>query len=255
MSSARLQKGGFRSMLPVAGWQEARSSSFDRPFRPRLFAAFLSLVALLSLSASAQARFKRLLIIGDSLSAGYNLPPGTAFPYALNRQLHMSGHRNTVVLDASENGDTTGDALARLPKAFAYGADAVIVELGGDDMLEQERPSIVYRNLDAIVRYSKARGARVILAGMLSYPRRSDPSYKLRFDWIYPTLAARQKVALYPFFLDGVYGNPCLIQSDQEHPNVLGADYIAARMKPLVERELGSAARQPYRRASRWGHF
>lgn len=216
----------------------------------RLLATLLSLAALAVLPASAQARIKRLLIIGDSLSAGYNLPQGTAFPWALNRRLHMSGHGNVAVLDASELGDTTGDALARLPKAFTYGADAVIVELGGNDMLQREDPSIVYRNLDAIVRYSKARGARVILAGMLSYPRRRDPTYKLRFDWVFPTLAAREKVALYPFFLDGVYGNSALIQSDNEHPNVRGADYIAARMMPMVERTLHATDRRR-RHASR----
>ncbi|KAF2991870.1 arylesterase [Methylocystis sp. MJC1] len=212
----------------------------------RLFAAFLSLAGLAAISASAQAQPKRVLIIGDSLSAGYNLPEGTSFPWALNRRLHMRGHRDVAVLDATEMGDTTGDALERLPKAFAYGADAVIVELGGNDMLQREDPSVVYRNLDAIVRYSKARGSRVILAGMLSYPRRRDPTYKLRFDWVYPTLAAQQKVALYPFFLDGVYGNPALIQDDNKHPNVLGSDYIAARMTPMVERTLQAPERRRY---------
>ncbi len=206
--------------------------------RLRLSSAIFSLLALCAVSASADAQPKRLLIIGDSLSAGYGEPEGTSFPWALNRRLHARGHRDVAVLDASQAGDTTGDALARLPKAFAYGADAVIVELGGNDMLQQENPAVVYRNLQAIVRYSKARGARVILAGMLSYARRPDLVYKRGFDGVYPTLSVREKVPLYPFFLEGVYGNSQLIQSDNKHPNAYGSDYIAARMTPLVEREL-----------------
>jgi len=112
----------------------------------------------------------------------------------------------------------------------------VIVELGGNDMLGGEDPRSVYRNLDTIVRHSKAAGARVIVAGMVSTPKR-DPSNKPRFDAVYPTLAARQRVALYPFFLDGAFGDRRYMQSDGEHPNEAGSDLIAAKMTPMVERE------------------
>ncbi len=198
----------------------------------------------------ARAQPKRLLVIGDSLSSGYNIPLRTSFPFALSRRLHAQGYRDVAVLDAAEAGDTTQDALARLPSAFAYGADAVIVELGGNDMLQHLDPSEVYRNLDAIVRYSKWRGARVILAGMLSYPRR-DPTYKPRFDAVYPALAANDRVPLYPFFLDGVFGNPWLIQRDGKHPNPFGAAFMAARMAPMVERTLRSLDNPPRRRFAR----
>jgi acyl-CoA thioesterase I len=213
----------------------------------RLFAVLFSIFGLCGLCVSAHAQPKRLLILGDSLSAAYGLPEGTSFPWALDRRLKMRGHGDLVVLDGAEPGESTSDTVARLPKAFAYGADAVIVELGGNDMLQQEDPRVVY----PIVRYSKAHGARVILAGMLSYPRRRDLAYKLRFDGIYPTLAAREKVSLYPFFLDGVYGNPRLIQNDNKHPNALGADYIAARMTPMVERELRAVNWRRYYQGAR----
>ncbi|MGJ0392891.1 MAG: GDSL-type esterase/lipase family protein [Methylocystis sp.] len=215
----------------------------------RLSSAIFSLLALCAISASAHAQPKRLLILGDSLSAGYGVPEGNSFTWALNRRLHMRGHRDVVVLDDSQNGASTTDFVRRLPKSFAYGADAVIVELGGNDMLQKENPAVVYRNLQAIVRYSKARGSRVLLAGMLSYPYQPNLAYKLGFDGVYPTLAARERVPLYPFFLEGVYGNRNLMQSDNEHPNAVGADYIAARMTPWVERELQALDRRRYHAA------
>lgn len=204
----------------------------------RRIAVLLSLlmVSCLSPRVAQATHSKRVLVFGDSLTSGYNLPEGAAFPSALSRRLRHRGN-NVLVFNGSEAGDTTSDALRRLPQAFTYGADLVIVELGGNDMLDRVEPGYVYRNLDSIVAQSKARGARVIVAGMVSLPRR-DPTYKPRFDAIYPALSARERVPLYPFFLNGAFGNRALMQNDGEHPNAYGADMIAARMTPMVEREL-----------------
>ncbi len=209
----------------------------------RLLAAFLSLSVFPCLApSSASAQPKRVLVFGDSLTAGFDLPAGTGFSSGLRRHLYLRGRSDVQIMKTSRAGDTSEVGVERIPLAFSRGADLVIVELGGNDMLENIDPSIVYRNLQTIVRYSKSVGARVILAGMVSLPKR-DPTYKRRFDAVYPTLAAQEKVALYPFFLAGAFGNPRLMQSDGEHPNEAGSDYIAARMAPLVDHELGAINR------------
>ncbi len=219
----------------------------------RLLAAFLSLFTFSCLApSSASAQPKRVLIFGDSLASGFDLPAGTDFGWALRKHLSLRGRGDVQIMNSSRAGDTTEVGIDRIPLAFSRGADLVIVELGGNDMRGDIDPTVVYRNLQTIIQHSKAQGARVILAGMVSLPKR-DPTYKLRFDAVYPALAAREKVALYPFFLEGAFGNPRLMLSDGHHPNVAGSDYIAARMAPLVDRELRAIdshhyfARNPHR--------
>ncbi|WBJ99008.1 arylesterase [Methylocystis parvus] len=214
----------------------------------RLLAACLFVSLCFPLAAEAQP--KRVVIYGDSLASGFNLPEGTDFAWALRKQLYRRGRGDTLVMNTSRAGDTTGVGVDRLPLAFSGGADLVIVELGGNDMLGGEDPRVVYRNLDTIVRQSKAQGARVIVAGMVSTPKR-DPTYKPRFDAVYPALAARQRVALYPFFLDGAFGDRRYMQSDGEHPNAAGSDLIAAKIAPMVERELRALDRRDNMRGMR----
>jgi acyl-CoA thioesterase-1 len=204
---------------------------------PRLLAALISLFAVAGLDAARARPLKRVLVFGDSLTSGFNLPAGTDFAWALRKQLYRRGHGDVIVMNSSRAGDETSTGVDRIPLAFSAGADLVIVELGGNDMRGDVDPGEVYRNLRTIVAHSKARGARVVLAGMLSLPKR-DPTYKQRFDAVYPTLAARERVPLYPFFLDGAFGNPRMMQSDGAHPNEAGSNYIAARMAPIIDREL-----------------
>lgn len=215
----------------------------------RLLAACLFFFAFLASQAAAQP--KRVVIFGDSLTSGFDLPEGTDFGWALRKRLSRRGRGDVQIMNTSRAGDTTAVGVDRIPLAFSRGADLVIVELGGNDMLADEDPRAVYRNLDTIVRHSKAQGARVIVAGMVATPKR-DPSYKPRFDAIYPTLAARNGAALYPFFLDGAFGDRRYMLSDGEHPNEAGSDLIAAKMAPMVERELRTLDRQGrYARAPR----
>jgi acyl-CoA thioesterase I len=208
----------------------------------RLLAAFF-IIALAGGLSEARAQTKRVLIFGDSLTSGFGLPEGTDFAWALRKHLHRHGHSDVLVMNSSRTGDDTAVGVARIPLAFSAGADLVIVELGGNDMLGDADPGVVYRNLQTIVAHSKRVGARVILAGMVSLPKR-DPTYKRRFDAIYPTLAASEGVALYPFFLDGAFGNRAYMQADGAHPNEAGSDLIAARIAPMVARELGRIDRR-----------
>lgn len=215
----------------------------------RLILAFLTLTlgCGASLEAAQARHLKRVLIFGDSLTSGFNLPEEASFPEALRRRLAQRGRGDALIMNSSRAGDTTDVGVDRIPLAFSGGADVVIVELGGNDMLGDADPGAVYRNLQTIVHHSKRVGARVILTGMVSLPKR-DPSYKRRFDAVYPTLAAREGVAYYPFFLDGVFGNPGRMLSDGEHPNAAGSDYIAARMAPMVARELDAVDRRDHGR-------
>ena len=216
----------------------------------RLFIALFTLaLGAVATDDAAQARhLKRVLIFGDSLTSGFNLPEGSGFSWALRRHLAMRGRSDALIMNSSRAGDDTAVGVDRIPLAFSAGADVVIVELGGNDMLGDVDPGAVYRNLEKIVHQSKRVGAKVILTGMVSLPKR-DPTYKKRFDAVYPTLAAREKVPLYPFFLDGAFGNPRMMLEDGEHPNAAGSDYIAGRLAPLVEREMNAIDRRDH------GHY
>jgi acyl-CoA thioesterase I len=203
----------------------------------RRLAVIAALAAACMTARAAAALPLRVLVFGDSLSSGFKLPEQAGFPSVLLRRLRADGYENVIVLNGSVPGNTSGDGLQELPSALQYGADVVIVEFGGNDMLEHVNPQTTYWNLDAIIRISKAQGARVILAGMLSLPK-NGPYYDAAFDAIYPALAARDRVPLYPFFLSGVYGHPGMMQPDHEHPTAAGVRRIVAGIAPMVEKSL-----------------
>jgi acyl-CoA thioesterase I len=113
------------------------------------------------------------------LVTGFNLPEGAAFPNILARRLHADGYGDVIIFNGSVAGETTADALQRLPSALQSETDLVIVELGANDMLNGTDPRAIFDNLDQIISFSKAEGARVILAGMVSLPK-FGPAYKAR---------------------------------------------------------------------------
>jgi acyl-CoA thioesterase-1 len=206
-----------------------------------------TLVAALAISIFAPAAFAqsvplRLLILGDSLSSGLGVPEGYGFGPALGQRLRADGYRNVDVFNGSMPGDTTSDVATRLAAdPRGYSADVVIVELGGNDMLIRTDPAVVERNLDWIIDGYKREGARVVIGGMLSKPELGFV-YNVTFDQLYPRLAARWGASLYPFFLQGVFGHPALMQEDGIHPNAAGVQRIVAGIAPLVERNLDAAA-------------
>lgn len=206
-----------------------------------LFAAAFAAACLFA--ANAKALPLKVLVFGDSLTSGFELPDQAGFSSVLLRKLRVDGYDDVIVLNGSVAGDTSGDGLQRISSALQYGADVVIVEFGGNDMLNRVDPRVTFSNLDTIIAICKTQGARVILAGMLSLPK-NGPFYDAEFDRIYPALARKNKVSLYPFFLQGVYGHPGLMMSDHEHPNVFGVQRIVAQIAPLVEKNL-RAARSP----------
>jgi acyl-CoA thioesterase I len=200
----------------------------------RLFVQQAAFVAVLALIPHATAaRTLRLVALGDSLTAGYGLPPGKAFPDRLEAALRAKGW-DVKVINAGVSGDTAADALARYDWSMPQDADALIVELGGNDMLRGMKPEATKTTLAAIL--DKARGAHlpVLLAGMRAAPNLGG-EYAGEFFAIYPALAKSYNALLYPFFLEGVAGDPKLDQPDGLHPNAQGVEIIVRKILPSVE--------------------
>ncbi len=182
----------------------------------------------------------RIVAFGDSLTSGYGLKPQQSFPVQLERELRGAGYA-VAVENASAVGDTTATALARLERAVPADAEAVIIELGANDMLWGEDPSRIRQNLDAIITRLKARGQKVILLGMVAIPFWSN-AYRQAFDAMYHDLARKHRIPLDPFVLYGVVLDPGLNQPDGIHPNAAGAAAMAKRLAPFVASSLGLRA-------------
>lgn len=201
-------------------------------------AALVMLVTLLLVWPHSPAAEppRKLLVLGDSLVAGYDLPANAAFPAQLQKALEAEGVR-IPVLNAGVSGDTTAAGLARLDWALADKPSHALVALGANDMLRGLPPEQAKANLDAIVARLKQAGIRVMLVGMLAAPN-LGADYAKRFNAIYPELAARHEVPLYPFFLDGIAGDPKLNLPDGLHPNRDGIARMVDRMLPQILRFL-----------------
>lgn len=200
----------------------------------------LALAAVTILSSAAHAAPLQVVALGDSLTAGLGLSRADSFAAKLEAALRAKGY-DVIVVNAGVSGDTTAAGLARLDWSVPKGADAVIVELGANDMLRGLSPDIARRNLTEILTRLKARHIPVLLAGMRAAPN-LGADYQRAFDAIYPDLAARFNVALYPFFLEGVAGDPAFNQKDGIHPTAEGVDRIVTGILPSVETLVRAAA-------------
>jgi acyl-CoA thioesterase-1 len=200
------------------------------------FKILLSTVLLMIWAAAgpAAAAPVKILALGSSLTQGYGLPPGTEFPVQLQTALKKAGI-DAVVTNAGVSADTTAGGLARLDWSLADHPDAVILELGSNDMLRGVPPAETEKNLRAILTKLKAAHVKVLLTGMYAQ-HNLGADYVKQFDAIYPRLAKDYNVLFYPFFLDGVALNPKLNQADGMHPNPAGVKVIVARMLPLVKK-------------------
>jgi acyl-CoA thioesterase-1 len=200
------------------------------------FKVLLSTVLLMILAASepAAATPFKILALGSSLTQGYGLPPGTEFPVQLQAALQKAGI-DASVTNAGVSADTSAGGLARLDWSLADRPDAVILELGSNDMLRGVPPAETEKNLRAILTKLKAAHVKVLLTGMHAQ-RNLGADYVKQFDTIYPRLARDYNVLFYPFFLDGVALNPKLNQADGMHPNPAGVKVIVARMLPYVKK-------------------
>jgi acyl-CoA thioesterase-1 len=180
----------------------------------------------------------KMVVLGDSLSAGLGLAAGSAFPARLQKALKDKG-MDVDMVNAGVSGDTASGGRDRLDWSVPEGTEAVIVELGANDALRGINPKITREALSDIVRRLKARGVAVMLCGMLAPPNYGS-DYAARFDAIYPDLAKSFGVPLYPFFLDGVAANAKLNQADGLHPTAEGVDIIVKNILPTVEAFVGT---------------
>ena len=202
----------------------------------------LSVLAVLAWTVlPARAAPLRIVALGDSLTAGYGLGPGEGFTDQLQAALKARG-QDVEIVNAGVSGDTAAGGLALLDWSLGEGADAVIVELGANDMLRGIDPAETRASLDAILKQLSARKLPILLAGMRAAPN-LGPDYAARFEPIYSQLAEQYGAVLYPFFLDGAAGQPALLQADGLHPNRAGVAVIVERILPAVERLIADIPR------------
>jgi acyl-CoA thioesterase-1 len=196
-------------------------------------AAFFLAVLLAFFPAEARVR---LLVLGDSLTAGYGLPHEDGFQVRLQAALAAKG-RDVTIVDGAVSGDTSAGGRARIDWVLADGADAAIVELGANDGLRGLDPAQMEANLGAILDKLAARHIPVLLSGMEALPNLGS-DYDASFRAVYDRLSKRPGVVFDSFFLEGVAADPALNQPDRMHPNAKGVRRIVARLLPLVERLL-----------------
>jgi acyl-CoA thioesterase I len=222
--------GRFRRLLAGA-WP----SSYGVPLsvvQTAVLAAAIVGVFLAGLAWAADAPIK-IVALGDSLTAGYNLPASAAFPVKLERALRAKGHV-VEVTNAGVSGDTASGGLARLDWSVPDGTAAVIVELGANDMLRGIDPKVTQRALEEIARRLTERRIVVLIAGMRAIPNLGI-DFANGFETIYPEIASKYDALLYPFFLEGVAGDAKLNQRDGLHPTAAGIDVIVGGILPKAE--------------------
>lgn len=184
----------------------------------------------------------KVVAFGDSLTAGLGLPANQAFPLRLQKALESKGI-NVEIINAGVSGDTTSGGRDRLDWSIPEGTQAVILELGANDAMRGTDPKVTRAALSDILTRLKARRIAVLLCGMLAPPNYGT-DYADRFNSIYPELAKKFDVPLYPFFLDGVAAEARLNQKDGIHPTAEGVDLIVKNILPAVEALLGPIAGQ-----------
>lgn len=202
---------------------------------PWLAAILIGLVFCPVSPARAQSEV-HILAFGDSLTAGYGLLASESFAAQLEQSLLDKGYAVRVT-NAGVSGDTSADGLARVDWSLEDPPHLVILELGANDGLQGLKPQSMRENLETLIIKFKATGARVVLAGMQA-PTNWGPLYRRAFGRVFPELAKKHKLALYPFFLEGVITDQTLLLDDGLHPNARGVAQIVQGILPLIEKEL-----------------
>ncbi|WP_171253946.1 arylesterase [Acinetobacter venetianus] len=178
---------------------------------------------------------KTILILGDSLSAGYGIDAKQGWVHLLQQRLNQQYPKQHKVVNASVSGETTSGALARLPKLLqTYKPEIVVIELGGNDGLRGQPPQMMQKNLAQLVQLSQKQKAKVLLFGM-KIPPNYGTAYSTAFENNYKVISQQYKIKLLPFFLDGVAGNKSLIQNDQIHPNVKAQPILLNLAYPYIK--------------------
>ena len=193
-----------------------------------------SMICLLPVSSFA----KTIMILGDSLSAGYGLNPQQSWVVLLQQRLDQQQPKQHKVINASVSGETTSGALARLPKLLqTHKPDVVVIELGGNDGLRGQPPQMIQKNLAQLIQQSQKSKATVILLGM-KIPPNYGAAYSQAFEKNYQILSQQYKVKLHPFFMNSIAGNKNLMQKDLIHPNASAQKTLLNNAYPLIKAAL-----------------
>src|SRR5436305_9916279 len=199
-------------------------------------------IASAQTSPAAPAKPIKMVVLGDSLSAGLGLSGPAAFPVRLQKSLETKGIKVDMI-NAGVSGDTASGGRDRLDWSVPEGTQAVIIELGANDALRGTDPNVTRSALSDIVTRLKARKIAVLLCGMVAPPNYGS-DYASRFDAIYPELSKTFGVPLYAFFLEGIAADAKLNQADGLHPTAEGVDAIVKNILPTVEALLGALSAQ-----------
>jgi len=209
-------------------------------FKPKIILPFLAFFFLSAFGGESRAEEKFVLAMGDSLMAGYNLPPDASFPAQLENWLNQNGLEVTV-LNSGVSGDTTTAGRSRLDWALSGAPngnpDLFIIEFGGNDMLRGIDPAITRANMDAILKSLTDKNINVLLMGMLAAPNMGT-EYEAEFNAIFPDLAEKYGVHFYPFYLEGVANIRELNLEDGIHPNEQGIGIMVENSGPMILRLL-----------------
>ena len=217
---------------------EAVEDRLMRSLIPFLLLGLTAVPALAKQQAALSGKIPTVLVLGDSLSAGYGLKRAEAYPALLSEKAEAAGQRLHIV-NAGVSGDTTAGGLRRLPRLLDRPIDVFIVELGINDIFRGVPVSQIEANLQKIIDLARAHSPQVhvIIAGM-QLPRTSVDDSLTAFGQMYAGIARRNFAELVPFLLDGVAGNPNLNLPDMIHPNASGQKILAANVWPVLERAL-----------------
>jgi acyl-CoA thioesterase-1 len=202
----------------------------------------MALMTAETVLAQTPAKPLKMVVLGDSLSAGLGLSASAAFPARLQKSLETKGIKVDMI-NAGVSGDTSSGGRDRLDWSVPEGTEAVILELGANDALRGTDPAVTRAALSDILTRLKARRIAVLLCGMLAPPNYGS-EYAARFNAIYPELSKSFGVPLYPFFLEGVAADAKLNQADGLHPTAEGVDAIVKNILPMVEALLGALSAQ-----------
>jgi len=191
------------------------------------------LISIIQISAHAETK---VMLFGDSLMAGYGLTQNYHLDKVLQRKFNG---QNVKFINASVSGDTTKGGLDRLDWSLNDQPNLIILGLGANDMLRGINPEVTRSNLDLIIKKVKDKNIKIILTGMLAQ-QSYGTKFNEKFNSIYPDLAKKHKISLYPFLLEGIALNPSLNLEDRKHPNAKGVEIIAEGLYPLIKKEIFS---------------
>ena len=195
-----------------------------------------SYLVLLALCLSPTWVFaKTVMVLGDSISAGYGIEPQQAWVNLLQKRLDQQYPKQHKVVNASVSGETTSGALARLPKLLqTHKPNVVVIELGGNDGLRGQPPQMIQKNLAQLIQQSQKANATVVILGM-KMPPNYGTAYSKAFENNYKVVSQQYKVKLLPFFLEGVAGNKNLMQKDLVHPNAKAQSILLNLAYPYIK--------------------